>query len=200
MVASLSTHGETAAHSQQLWPAGKPLFTVFHAENPFREPVFGLFTGARDAAARASRQGSLLSERRIAAELQCRALIERVTDLPGGTLGFRASGKIGSDEYRQMIEPIYAALERGEKLNVYFELGSNFQGLDLGALWQDLRAAGSVGLKHRSSWQRMALVTDKDWVRHGASAFGWLAPGELRLFEPSERDEARAWLTQTSPS
>jgi hypothetical protein len=43
----------------------------------------------------------------------------------------------------------------------------------------------------------MALVTDKDWVRHGASAFGWLAPGELRLFEPSERDEARAWLGAT---
>ena len=41
-------------------------------------------------------------------------LIENVTDLPPGTLGFSASGKITSDEYRQMIEPIYAALERNE--------------------------------------------------------------------------------------
>jgi hypothetical protein len=123
-------------------------------------------------------------------------VIEKVTDLPPGTLGFRASGKITADEYRQMMEPIYAALERGEKLNIYFELADDFHGLDLGALWQDMRAAGSVGLKHRSSWQRMALVTDKDWVRHGASAFGWLAPGELRLFEPSERDTARAWMTE----
>jgi SpoIIAA-like len=125
-------------------------------------------------------------------------MIENVTDLPPGTLGFRATGKITSDEYRQMIEPIYAALERGEKLNVYFELADDFDGLDLGAVLQDVKAAGSVGLKHRSSWQRMALVTNKDWVRHGASAFGWLAPGELRLFEPSERDQARAWLAETS--
>lgn len=44
----------------------------------------------------------------------------------------------------------------------------------------------------------MALVADKDWVRHGASAFGWLAPGELRLFASSERYEARAWLAETS--
>jgi hypothetical protein len=124
-------------------------------------------------------------------------LIEKVSDLPPGTLGFRASGKITSDEYRQMIQPIYAALERGEKLNIYFELADDFDGLDFGALLQDVKAAGSVGLKHRSSWQRMALVTDKDWVRHGASAFGWLAPGELRLFEPSERDQARAWLAKT---
>jgi hypothetical protein len=124
-------------------------------------------------------------------------LIESVTDLHPGTLGFRASGKVTSDEYRQMMEPIYAALERGEKLNIYFELANDFHGLDLGALWQDVKAGGSVGLKHRSSWQRMALVTDKDWVRHGASAFGWLAPGELRLYEPSERDAARAWLAET---
>lgn len=125
-------------------------------------------------------------------------MIEGVTDLPPGTLGFRASGKITSDEYRQMMEPIYAALERGDKLNVYFELADDFDGMDLGALWQDMKAAGSVGLKHRSAWQRMALVTDKDWVRHAASAFGWLAPGELRLFEPPERNEARAWLAGPS--
>ena len=97
-----------------------------------------------------------------------------------------------------MIEPIYDALERGEKLNIYFELADDFHGLELGALWQDVKAAGSIGLGHRSSWQRMALVTDKDWVRHGASAFGWLAPGELRLFELSQQDEAKSWIGQTS--
>jgi hypothetical protein len=121
-------------------------------------------------------------------------MVEQLTDVPAGTLGFRASGRISSDEYRQMMEPIYAALDRGEKLNIYFELAEDFHGLDLGALWQDVQAAGSVGLKHRSSWERMAVVTDKDWVRHGASVFGWLAPGELRLFEPSERDAARSWV------
>ena len=121
-------------------------------------------------------------------------MIEQLTDLAPGVLGFRASGKITSDEYRQMIDPIYAALERHDRLNIYFELGDDFSGLDLGALWQDVRAAGSIGLKHRSAWQRMALVTDKDWVRHGASAFGWLAPGELCLFSLDERDAARAWI------
>ena len=121
-------------------------------------------------------------------------------DLPAGILGYRASGTISSNEYRQMIEPIYAALERGARLNIYFELTDDFHGLDLGALWQDMKAAGSVGLKHRSSWQRMALVTDKDWVKHGASAFGWLAPGELRLFESSEQDAARAWLGEQPSS
>ena len=87
-----------------------------------------------------------------------------------------------------MMAPIHAALERGEKLNIYFELADDSH-LDSGALVEDLKAAGSVGLKHRSSWQHMALVTDKDWVRIGAGAFGWLAPGELRLFEPAVKNK-----------
>jgi hypothetical protein len=134
------------------------------------------------------------------AAVRVAALIETATDLPPGTLGFLLSGKLTRDEYRELIEPIYGALDRGEQLNVYVELADDFQGLDSGALWQDLKAAGSVGLKHRDSWQRMALVTDKDWVRHGASAFGWLAPGELRLFDSSERDAARAWLAGSAAS
>jgi hypothetical protein len=126
-------------------------------------------------------------------------VVERLTGLPPGVLGFRASGTISSDEYRQMMEPIYAALERGEKLNIYFELPDDFHGLDLAALWQDVKAAGSVGLKHRASWQRMAVVTDKDWIRHATSAFGWLAPGELRLFDQSDSDAAKAWLAAGAP-
>jgi hypothetical protein len=55
-------------------------------------------------------------------------MVESVTDLPSGTLGFRASGEISNDEYRRMMERIYATLERGEKLNIYFELADDFHG------------------------------------------------------------------------
>jgi SpoIIAA-like len=123
-------------------------------------------------------------------------VIERVADLPAGVLGFRAFGKLTREEYREMMEPIYAALEAGEKLNIYFELTEDFDGLDLGALWEDMKAAGSVGLKHRSSWQRMALVTDRDWIRYAASAFGPLAPGELRVFDLEQKARAKAWIVE----
>ena len=128
------------------------------------------------------------------AQAYTRLMVERVADLPEDVLGFRATGTITRDEYRELMEPIYATLERGEKLNIYFELADAFHGLDLGALWEDMKAAGSVGLKHRSSWQRLAVVTDKDWIRHAAAAAGWLAPGELRLFAPGETAAAKAWV------
>ena len=68
-------------------------------------------------------------------------MVEQLGDLPSGVLGFRASGRITRDEYRGMMQPIYAALERGEKLNIYFELSTDFHGLELGALWEDMKAA-----------------------------------------------------------
>jgi len=121
-------------------------------------------------------------------------VIETIESLPPGVLGFSASGKISRDEYHELMKPIYAALESGGQVKLLFVVEDDFHGLDLGALWEDMKAAGSVGLKHRSAWKKMALVTDKDWIRHGAAGFGWIAPGELRVFEPAKRDEAIAWL------
>ena len=124
-------------------------------------------------------------------------MVEPIGDLPAGVLGFRITGRLERDEYHvTLMAPIYTALERGEKLRVLVELPDDFQGLDAGALWEDLKAAGSVGLKHRSAWERFALVTDKDWVRHGVAVFGWVSPGELRVFADGEREQAAAWLAE----
>ena len=127
-------------------------------------------------------------------------MVERVEGLPAGVFGFRLSEKLTRDEYQdELIQPIYAALERGDQVNLYLEVGDDFSGLDAGALWEDVKAAGEIGLKHRSGWGRMALVTNKDWIRHGVSAFGWLSPGELRVFTPEEQSGARTWVAR-SPS
>jgi stage II sporulation SpoAA-like protein len=124
-------------------------------------------------------------------------MVEPIEGLPHGVLGFRLTGKLERDEYHDaLMAPIYAALERGDKLRLLVELPDEFEGLDAGALWEDLKAAGSVGLKHRSSWERFAVVTDKDWVRHGVAVFGWVSPGELKVFADGERSQATTWLSE----
>ena len=113
--------------------------------------------------------------------------------MPEGTLGFRLSGRIDREEYFRILDPIKEQLERGERVSFLVEALDDFHGLDLGALWEDLKVAGSVGLKYRSSWERLAVVTDKDWMRHGIAAFAWVIPGEIRVFEPGELEGAKAW-------
>ncbi len=121
-------------------------------------------------------------------------MVEPIEGMPPGTLGFRLSGKISRDEYFQILDPVLEKLERGEQVSFLVEAADDFQGLDAGALWEDMKAAGAVGLKHRSSWERLAVVTDKDWIRHGIAAFSWVIPGEIRVFEPGQLAEAKVWI------
>ena len=72
--------------------------------------------------------------------------------MPARTLGFRLSGRVTKDECFRLVEPIRARLEAGEKVSFLVETDPGFDGLDAGALWEDARAAGSMGLKYRSSW------------------------------------------------
>jgi hypothetical protein len=120
-------------------------------------------------------------------------VVEIIGNMPVGSLGFRISGRLTREEYFRILDPVRELLERGDKVSFLIVTEPDFHGLDLGALWEDLKALGSVGLKHRSSWNRLAVVTDKDWMRHAISAFGWLSPGELRVFEPDELEQAKAW-------
>ena len=120
-------------------------------------------------------------------------MVERIDGMAPGTFGFRLSGRITREEYFQILDPITEQLERGEKVSFLVDAGEDFHGLDVGALWEDVKAAGSVGLRYRSSWERLAVVTDKDWMRHGIAVFGWVIPGEIRVFEPGELEAAKAW-------
>jgi hypothetical protein len=121
-------------------------------------------------------------------------MVERLEDMPGGTMGFRLSGKVTRDEYHELLAPVTAALERGERVRYLVATAPDFHGLELGALWEDVKAAGTVGLKHHASWERFAVVTDKEWMRNAVAAFGWVSPGELRVFEPGELEAAKGWV------
>ena len=79
-------------------------------------------------------------------------------------------------------------IRRGEKVRIVLVFG-RFDGLSGGALWQDLK----MGVDHLTRWERIALVTDIDWMTHLAALFGGMTPGDLRRFPLAEREAAIAW-------
>jgi hypothetical protein len=62
--------------------------------------------------------------------------------------------------------------------------------MDVGAVWDDLR----IGVEHLTRWERIAVVTDLDWLQIAVRAFGFLMPGTHRSFPLDEADEARRWI------
>jgi SpoIIAA-like len=125
-----------------------------------------------------------------------RRMIKAMSDLPAGTIGFRISGRLTREDYTNVLmPPVHEAVDRGEKLRVLVLLDDEFHGLEAAAAWEDVKAGLDVGIRHHGAWERFAVVTDAEWVRRGTALFGWMAPGEIRLFGLGELDAATAWLT-----
>jgi len=120
-------------------------------------------------------------------------VIQLLTDLPEGVVGIEAVGRVEADDYTRVVEPaVRAALERSDKVRLLYVLGDEFGGYSAAASWEDAK----VGIGHWSAWERIAIVTDRDWIRDGLKAFGWMFPGEVKVFATTERPRAVGWVSE----
>ena len=120
-------------------------------------------------------------------------MVERIEDMPAGTIGIRASGKLTREDYRAVLEPaLREAVDAGEVRCLF--LLTDFEGLEAGALLQDAKTGLNLGIGHHSAWKRLALVTDADWVAKAMHMFAWLTPGEVMICAPDELEKARSWV------
>jgi SpoIIAA-like len=117
-------------------------------------------------------------------------MIRLMEHMPTGTLGFEATGTVTREDYEGVLVPaVTAAMDRGP-VRLLYVLGEDFSSYSPGAMWSDTR----LWAGHLHSWERVALVTDIDWVEHGVKAFAWLMPGKIRVFDDDEVDRAKLWL------
>ena len=118
-------------------------------------------------------------------------MIESLAGFPDNVAAFRCSGRVTRRDYETVLIPaVERKLQAHDKVRVYYETAADFAGIDAGAMWEDLK----TGIGHFASWERMAVVTDEEWIRHAMRAFGFLLPGELRVFPLADAAQARAWI------
>jgi stage II sporulation SpoAA-like protein len=121
-------------------------------------------------------------------------MVERLGDVPAGVIGLRASGKLTRDDYRNVMEPALKEATDSGEARVLFVLPS-FDGLEPGAILEDMKTGLGALFAHRSDWKRLALVTDVDWVARAMRMFEWAMPGELMVAGMDELERAKAWLS-----
>jgi len=120
-------------------------------------------------------------------------MIEVMMDLPDRVLGLRASGEVSAQDYKNVVVPaIEAKLTKHKKARLLYVLGDEFDGYTSGAAWEDAK----VGMKHLTAFERVAVVTDVDWIEKMVRAFGFAIPGEVRVFDDDDLDEARLWISE----
>ena len=119
-------------------------------------------------------------------------MITILSDFPANVLALACSGQVTERDYATTVIPaVEKALTSPGRLRLYYEIGPAFTGFEPGAMWDDFR----VGVEHLSRWERIAVVTDLDWVRFATRAFGFLLPGKTQVFTLAEAGAARAWIT-----
>jgi hypothetical protein len=120
-------------------------------------------------------------------------MIERIPDLPDNVLGFTAKGTVTEGDYETVIIPaVEATFERHDKVRFLYHLGEDVTGFEAAALWDDTK----LGLKHLGGWERMAVVSDIEWIRASIKLFGLLIPGHVRCFHNAELAEAIRWISE----
>ncbi len=118
-------------------------------------------------------------------------MIEQLNDFPQNVLAFICRGRVTEADYDSVLVPaVMKALESQRNVRLYYETAADFAGFEAGAMWEDFK----VGMAHLSRWERIAVVTDIEWIRHTVRLFSFLIPGTVRLYRLSEADTARAWI------
>lgn len=117
-------------------------------------------------------------------------MITVLTDLPQGVIGFKASGKITKADYTEVLQPAVEAAAANGKIRILLDFADEFDGMEMKAVFADLK----TGISQWKSWERIALVTDHDWMEKGVELLGWAVPGEIRAFDDDEHRDALAWL------
>ena len=119
-------------------------------------------------------------------------MIKVIEDMPPGTIGLEAIGRVTDEDYERVLVPaVSAALERKD-VRLLYVLGDEFDSYSAGAVWADTK----LWAGHLTSWQKVTIVSDADWLENAVKAFGWLMPGEVKVFDDDDLDDAKEWLAR----
>ncbi len=120
-------------------------------------------------------------------------MLKIMIDLPDSVLGVTAEGKITGTDYETVLIPaLDLKLKTNKKIQMIYHLGERFTGFDLNAMMDDAK----MGLKHLSSFDKIALVSDHQVINNVAKFFGYLLSCELRIYKESELNDAKKWITE----
>ena len=122
-------------------------------------------------------------------------MLRRMTDMPVGTIGFEAVGDVEDDEWEDTVEPILRqVIAEGQKVRLLYALGPRTREVEGDAM----KADTAFRARHASSFEKVAVVSDEDWMRPALSALSFMLPGKAKGFRVRDIEDAKAWLAADS--
>ncbi|HEY4359881.1 MAG TPA: STAS/SEC14 domain-containing protein [Bryobacteraceae bacterium] len=118
-------------------------------------------------------------------------MIEQLKAFPDNVAAFMCHGHVTRKDYETVLIPaLDKVLEGRGKVRLFYETAQDFAGFEPGALWEDFKA----GIEHLARWERIAVVTDIDWIKHTLQLFSFVVPARVEIFPTAKGGDARKWI------
>lgn len=118
-------------------------------------------------------------------------MLQKIEDVAANVLGFKAIGKLTREDYEKVLLPTLQEYRaQGKHMRFLYQFGADFTGFTPGAAWDDFK----IGLQYTRLFDRCAVVSNAEWIRHAAQLFGSMIPCPTRAFKSEEIAQAKEWL------
>lgn len=121
-------------------------------------------------------------------------MVERIEDMPAGTVGFRGEGELTEEDLTGSVAPALREAVAAGGVRLLLVTPPGFGSGDVKDV--AMRVQKLPGLGHRDDWKRVAVVTDSGMLRRTARLWSGMVPVDTRLFAPDEEAAARRWLSE----
>ncbi|MGI9309452.1 MAG: STAS/SEC14 domain-containing protein [Gammaproteobacteria bacterium] len=118
-------------------------------------------------------------------------MIKQLDDIPADVLGFAVEQKLTAEDYETVLIPaIENHLKTHSDVRALCVFGEEFDGVEAAAMWEDAK----IGLKHIKAWERIAVVSDTEWIKTMVKVGGFALPFAVRTFDLDKLEDAKHWL------
>ncbi|WP_417607960.1 STAS/SEC14 domain-containing protein [Owenweeksia hongkongensis] len=121
-------------------------------------------------------------------------MIKKIQFVEPDILGFEVDGRVSEAAFINMMQELIPKMESPGNIKLYVEI-PRYEGTDWEVVWHSLKFAIGKLKTYFNKVDKIALVTDKGWLRFLATAEYKLIPAiDEKSFEFSEKEEALEWI------
>lgn len=109
---------------------------------------------------------------------------------PQNVLAITAIGQVTNHDYKTVLIPaVEKRIKSGELVRLVYEIGDDFEGFSAMAALDD----ALLGLEHWREFEKIAVVTNRDWIVNTMRMFLPLFPAKAKLFGVDHLQDAFDW-------
>ena len=120
-------------------------------------------------------------------------MIEIMQGLPENVVAVSTSGRVTEEDYDNVLIPaIEDKIKKCGKIRMLYHLGKDFTSFTYEAMWDDTK----VGIRHLTAFEKIAVVSDVDWVIDAVKIFKFVIPCPVKIYRNEALPEAKAWISE----